>query len=42
MLGYKPAQDGFQVKNAAQVKKNIYSNCGSYPYVNWSDAAFGV
>jgi len=42
MLGYKPAQDGFHVENAAQVKKSTYSNCGSYSYVDWSDAAFEV
>jgi len=34
MLGYKPAQDGFHVENAAQVKKSTYSNCGSYSYVD--------
>lgn len=34
MLGYNPAQDGFQVKNASQVKKHVYSNCGSDPYVD--------
>lgn len=30
MLGYKRVQDGFQVENAAHVKKHIYSNCESY------------
>lgn len=42
MLGYKPVQDGFQVENAVQVKKHIYSDCGSYSYVDISDAVFGI